>query len=111
MLNKAFFSIVDHGREDQNLTVRARFKQDINRVFPTVDVEYSPQRDYAYRAYIDRETVAQAMADQVREINYHNFKNSVKENWRHDAYADVWTVMYREQEFQKRNHDREHSLL
>lgn len=77
--------------------VRARFAGDINRTFPNVEEVHTPNRDYAYRAEVPREQVAKAMHDAVMDISYSNFKDSVPEDWRHDAYADVWTAMYREQ--------------
>lgn len=97
-LNDAFYSVVDYTNgQGSNLMVRARFKGDINRTFPDVEETHTPGRDYAYRAEVSRERVAKAMHDAVMDINYNNFKDSVVEDWRHDAYADVWTAMYREQ--------------
>ena len=102
-LNDAFYSIVDYTNgQGENLMVRARFKGDINRTFPGVKEVHLPGRDYAYRAELPRAMVAKAMHDAVMDINYNNFKDSVVENWRHDAYADVWEVLYREQHVQKR---------
>jgi hypothetical protein len=97
-LNDAFYSIVDYSNgEGENLMVRARFKGDINRTFPDAEEIHLPSRDYAWRAEIPRTCVAKAMHDAVMDISYKNFKDSVVEDWRHDAYADVWHVMYREQ--------------
>ncbi len=94
-LNNAFLSIVEEGAEAQFLLVRARRQGDLERIFPEAVVEETPRRDYRFRARIDRETVAQALADTVRGIHYPNFKNSVDESHRHHAYAEVWSVMYR----------------
>lgn len=97
-LNDAFYSIVDYSNgAGPNLMVRARFKGDINRTFPDVEELHVPGRDYAYRASIKRERVAKAMYDATMDINYANFKDSVAEDWRHDAYAGVWAVLYNEQ--------------
>lgn len=97
-LNDAFYSIVDYSNgAGPNLMVRARFKGDIKRTFPDVEEIHLLGRDYAYRASIPRERVAKAIHDAVMDINYSNFKDSVQEDWRHDTYADVWTVMYGEQ--------------
>ena len=41
------------------------------------------------------EEVALALAERVRGIGYPNFKDSVRERSRHDAYMDVWSVMAR----------------
>ena len=94
----SFYSVVDYTNgQGPNLMVRARFKGDINRTFPNVEEIHLPGRDYAWRAEISREHVAKAMHDAVMDINYKNFKDSVAEDWRHDAYADVWHCMYRAQ--------------
>ena len=94
-LNQAFLSIVDKGGDGSTLLVRARRQGDIESVFPQAKGETTPRNDYRYRARIGRETVAQAIAEATRAITYGNFKNSVKDRQRHDAYMDVWEVMHR----------------
>lgn len=97
-LNSAFLSIVDKGGNGSTLLVRARHEGDIERVFPQAAVERTPQHDYRFRARIDREVVAMALAEAVKGIRYSNFKDSVGERSRHDAYMDVWSAMYRYQQ-------------
>ncbi len=94
-LNHAFLSIVDDG---DALRVRARRRGDLERVFPDAIVEETLHRDYRFRARIDRERVAAALADAVRGIRYPNFKDSVAEHLRHAAYGQVWSVMRRYQQ-------------
>jgi hypothetical protein len=95
----SFISIVDKGDSSgQTLLVRGRRKGDIERAFPDAEVIEGGGTDYRYRARIDREEVALRMADAVRGISYPNFKSSVNEHDRHDAYMDVWGAMYRFQE-------------
>lgn len=96
-LNDAFFSIIRPKDNDTKLLVRARFKGDINRIFPNAVESFTEHKDYAFRALIEESEVSEAIARNVQEINYYNFKDSVEEDWRHDTYADVWTVMWREQ--------------
>jgi len=98
-LSGSFLSIVDKGDPTgQTLLVRARKAGDIEAVFPEAEVIEGGGTDYRYRARIDREQVAQAMADQVRSIRYGNFKATVKDHDRHDAYMDTWQSMMRFQE-------------
>ena len=105
-LSNSFLSIVDPegaydgsaGPVSPTLLVRARIKGDIEAVFPEAKVNETPHRDYRFRAMIDRKTVAAAMAAQVMNLGAGNFKGSVKESARHDAYMGVWVVMNREQE-------------
>lgn len=49
--------------------------------------------DYAFRVFLPRKVVAEAMYEQVMNNHAHNFKATVREDDRHDAYMDVWTVM------------------
>jgi hypothetical protein len=99
-LNNAFLSIVapttgtTAAKKDEAI-VRGRCKGDIEAVFPDAVVTHTPDRDYAFRASITPEAVANAIAAQVRGIDYGNFKDSVIEPDRHDAYFDVWQAMNR----------------
>ena len=95
--NNAFLSIVDKGGDGTTLLVRARQEGDIQAVFPDAQVELTPHNDYRFRARIDREDVALAVAASVRAITFPNFKGSVKDRKRHDAYMGVWQVMHRYQ--------------
>lgn len=98
-LCNSFLSIVDKGdATGQTLLVRARKAGDIETVFPGAKVIEGGGTDYRFRARIDRERVAQAMADQVRAVTYPNFKGAVKDRNRHDAYMDVWGAMMHFQE-------------
>jgi hypothetical protein len=99
-LSNAFLSIVapstgTTAAQNDELIVRGRCKGDIEAVFPDADVTHTPDRDYAFRASIKRQAVANAIAAQVRGIAYGNFKDSVTEDDRHDAYFDVWRAMNR----------------
>lgn len=98
-LPNSFLSIVNKGDPSgATLLVRARKAGDIEAVFPGAAVIEGGGTDYRYRARINREQVAQAMADQVRAVTYPNFKGDVKDRDRHDAYMDVWGAMMRFQE-------------
>ena len=98
-LSGSFLSVVDKGdKTGTTVLVRARHKGDIERVFPQAEVIEGGGTDYQYRARIDREAVALRMADEVRGIKYPNFKSTVKEHDRHDAYLGVWSAMYRFQQ-------------
>lgn len=101
-LSDAMLSIVQKPGDKEVLTVRARIKGDIEAVFPEAKVVEGGGTDYRFRAKIPREEVATAMAEQVRNLSYANFKGSVHEDARHPAYMDVWDVMYLYQEKSKR---------
>ena len=61
-------SIVDKGGDGSTLLVRARRQEDMTRIFPQAQVQVGGGTDYPYRARIDREEVAQRVAEAVRGI-------------------------------------------
>lgn len=99
-LNNAMLSAIKHPTDAKLLIVRARAKGDLERVFgQRVKVRRSPERDYAYRTVVTRHALRSAMANQIDAIDYGNFKGSVKQRDRHDAYLHVWRAMM---DFQQR---------
>lgn len=114
-LSEAFFSIVEPADAGGDLLlVRARRGGDIEKVFPDAEVVRTPGRDYLFRAMIDRELVAQAIADQVRQVSYPNFKDSVRDRKLHGAYASFWHTHARLQElppYSTRRNKRQGDLL
>lgn len=92
-LSTGFLSIVDPEDGGDDLLVRARRKGDIEQTFPGAKVKRTPGRDYLYRAFIDRQVVANTIAGRINEIDYGNFKNSVKDDKLHSAYSRVWGIM------------------
>ncbi|WP_020563897.1 hypothetical protein [Methylosarcina fibrata] len=94
-LTDSFLSIVDKGDDSgKTLLVRARRAGDIEKVFPDAKIQVGVGTDYLFRARIDREKVANAIAESARSINYSNFKSKVTDHERHDAYMDCWSAMY-----------------
>lgn len=112
VLKDAFLSVVVPSAADRRrfgneqtgdlLMVRARAQGDIDKVLPFATVHETPDRDYRFRAIVPRSRVAEAMALEVDRIDYGNFKNSVAEDDRHDAYAEVWQAMFRFQGLRQR---------
>jgi hypothetical protein len=98
-LNDAFLSIVAHRDDPDALLVRARRAGDIERAFPEAAVSETPAADYRFRATLPRQTVADALAAAVKAIAYPNFKASVAEPDRHDAYLDCWCILRDWQKF------------
>jgi hypothetical protein len=92
-LNNAFLSLVIDKDNPRHLLVRARHKGDLERTFRTRNVRRTPDGDYLYRTSIHRRIVAKVIADAVLGIKYPNFKNSVHDGSRHDAYARCWSEM------------------
>lgn len=92
-LNNSFLSIVDKAPDISKLVVRARVEGHIEAVFPDAEVIRDASGDYLFRAFIDRQAVADAMYQAVNGIQYNNFKNSIRDNRYHDACSRVWGVM------------------
>lgn len=97
-LADSFLSIVQKPDDIDSLTVRARIKGDIEKVFPNAVVVANAGTDYKYRAKVPREIVAKALFDRVMALDTPNFKSSVKNKKRHDVYMKVWSAMYGAQE-------------
>ena len=93
-LSSSFISVVQKPGDTDTLTVRARIKGDIENVFPDAKVEANKGTDYKFRSRVPREAVAKALHDQVMAVKYSNFKSSVKNTKRHNAYMNVWSAMY-----------------
>jgi hypothetical protein len=97
-LNNAFLSIVEDRNDPKMLLVRARLPEDLRRVFPGCIVRKTPGADYLYRTRIGRRKVSERMSEAALDVDYPNFKGSVTERDRHDAYLRVWTIMRSAQE-------------
>ncbi|MFL9964715.1 hypothetical protein PQR02_27360 [Paraburkholderia sediminicola] len=94
-LNNAFLSIVAYPADAATLPVRARRAGDIEAVFGAdVEVVTLPGRDYQFRAFLPRQIVADTIAQNVLDISYPNFKNSVTDDALHGAYAKVWAYVF-----------------
>lgn len=92
-MNSAFLSVVHKDCAEDELLVRARREGDIEKVFPDAKAIRSTDSDYLYRAVISRNEVAAAIAAQIKNIGYRNFKSSVDDDSLHSAYLEVWQAM------------------
>ena len=90
---ECFLSIVDKNCQADELLVRARRDGDIEQVFPDAEVEVSFNTDYRCRARVKRTEVASALMRAVMNIDYGNFKDSVRDRALHDAYMGVWRTI------------------
>ncbi len=88
-------SVVAHRDLNGSLLVRARSPFHIREMFPNAVVNETPNADYPFRIIIDRETFANVMLDYSLNIDYDNFKNSIKEHNFHDYCVQVWAIMMR----------------
>ena len=95
-LSDAFLSVVaDLDNPDgERLLVRARRMGDIERVFPEAQTFRIIGADYAFRAWLPRHRVAEALKQQIESITYPNFKASILDSAYHEAAMESWRVMH-----------------
>ena len=98
LMNDSMLSVVRHSDLPGSLLVRARLAGDIEQVFPSAQVLEGGGSDYRFRATVPEQEVANAVSRRVLDIDYGNFKSSVPEPKRHNAYFKVWDVLHRMQE-------------
>lgn len=92
--------------DNRTLQIRARSKDHLDTLRdrymgdtlgPTVTADDDPRfkgSDYEFRAYCTPEAFGRAAMQTAMDIDYTNFKNSVKDHELHEAYMDVWTALY-----------------
>lgn len=91
--NDGFVSAVVSDTNPNNLIVRARRLEDLENVIGEGHVIYTNAgTDYKYRAEISKEDFAYIVAHEVENINYTNFKSSVKDIPLHNLYIRMWRL-------------------
>jgi len=94
--NNAFFSVVKDRDNANGVVVRARVPGDLEKVFGSVHkVHETENSDYRFRMYLDHEYVTEVISEEVSNIDYDNFKNSIpkEDKERYSYYTRVWSVM------------------
>jgi hypothetical protein len=93
-----FISAVDNGESEGKLAVRARDRRSLEMLSIATGAEVIELRgrDYEYRVYVTREEFTEFMANQIKDLDYGNYKSRI---WAtrgevfHDACSDVWGAM------------------
>lgn len=93
MLYDSFFSIVKKDCEPDELMVRARRRGDIEKLWPDARVTTYTKSDYMFRAAIKTVDVVAKMALEIEDIDYANFKDTVRDVPLHNAYLRIWHEM------------------
>ncbi len=91
-------SIVSKDCKPDELLVRARVAGQIEAVFPDAVVRKTHGTDYLYRAAIKRVDICAAMSNMVMNLDYDNFKGSIRDRSHEHAAHGVWDVMAKTQE-------------
>lgn len=107
-MNDAFLSIVNDPTDYRTLQVRARDRQHLVNFWKELkpklgeaqfealiasSIEHTPDRDYQWRSFVYREDVANIISNQILNIYYNNFKDSVEDYKLASAYSRVWSQM------------------
>lgn len=106
--DRGFYSTVDKGDREGYLCVRARVREDLERLCELApmaaysdQIEQNEMSDYRYRVYARRGDWAAALEQLGREIDYPNFKDAVEDRQgsrRAGHYYSVWNALARLQE-------------
>lgn len=98
--NDGFISaVIDRDDDTGNtLKVRARFRRDLEDIFPDKEIIEDAGTDYKYRVFVTKQELADIMYERILNINYSNFKNSVARNDLHDLYEQFWWAGYNMQD-------------
>lgn len=77
---KGMVSIKQDSRMEDVLVVRARARKVLERLFPDYK-EYvqAVGQDYPYRIFVTKELVAEIISQEILDIDYGNFKNTVSD--------------------------------
>jgi len=75
------------------LLVRARQERTIPRIFGKGVMFTDPTADYLYRAEIPREKVIEIVSKRFNDMQYDNFKGSVKDDEYHRILTKIWSII------------------
>ncbi|WP_295442988.1 hypothetical protein [uncultured Thiodictyon sp.] len=89
----AFLALCYEADHPGTLSVRARRKKDIRALFPTAAIVATPGQDYQFRAYVDKQVAANAIAAEIQAVDYRRFKPSCTDKRLHDSYMSTWQAM------------------
>lgn len=95
--NDGFISVVNDTRRIDELVVRSRRKNILEKLFPNNEIVTLNISDYKYRTYCSRKEMVAIISDRIMNIDYNNFKNSVDDDELHNLYSNMWTQHYRYQ--------------
>jgi len=92
-LSDGWLSIVSHRDKPDHLLVRARKASHIEKYFPDESIYENSNADYPFRADVLRTDAESIIAEYMSNIQYDNFKNSVRDIQLHFAFTTVHTDM------------------
>jgi len=94
-----FYSVVKKPGQKNDLTVRARVRNDLEKLLTKLNSEISIQEgvgtDYPFRVVMSQKDWANYVQKAAMDIKYYNFKNTLNpsDHDRHDAYFKCWSAL------------------
>jgi len=93
--NHGFYSIVKIlDTNPEKFWIRSRRKEHLNTYFSEERILESNGSDYQYRVEISKEELSEIFSYLPQEIDYTNFKDSIKDKPLHHAAKLVWLGVY-----------------
>lgn len=93
-----FISVVQHFAKQDMLLVRARVRKDLQSLFDNKRIFELEDADYRFRVEVSKQEFAEIMVNQIKDIDYPNFKNRIAAQSgqadKLDAYHDIWRTMW-----------------
>ena len=99
MTRDGFFSTVKKPNQENEVTVRARVKNDLERLMRRLDIDTdiieNGGTDYPFRIVMKQKLWSKYLQKTGQDIDYDNFKASLdhKDHARHAAYFKCWSAL------------------
>lgn len=102
-----FVSVVQHFEKKDMLLVRARVRKDLQSLFDNKRIFELEEADYRFRVEVSKQEFAEIMVNQIKDIDYPNFKNSIAAQSgqadKLEAYHDIWKTLWQYGKEKERN--------
>lgn len=87
-------SIVEDMNNKNRLVVRARERGTLETLMPEYIklIQNTPSADYHFKVFLDRDVVANFVKIWTQEIDYTNFKGSIKDYEYHKILLSIWSI-------------------
>ncbi|MAL11484.1 MAG: hypothetical protein CMF74_17705 [Maricaulis sp.] len=93
-LSNGILSVVNHRDLEDTVLVRARVREHISYYFGNEGIYVDRDADYPYRYNLQKEGFKEFLEEYVDEMEYDNFKNSVRSNDIKRTCMIVWNVIW-----------------
>lgn len=97
-MNDGFVSAVEDRYDNTKLWVRARNKDHLRTLFPNKTISTSNETDYRHRVQCTKDELADIISNRIKNIDYGNFKDSVKDKKLKTLFGRFWGLHWEYQE-------------